>query len=130
MGGVTGEVNGKVTDVLALVKTARAGVVVEYHWANVREVWRPSAAVAPTATLPEEHKCGSVAAVVKPLVKPLSNLVTQYFEPGIAGAVPAAGVKAGKSYTSYRYHEPNVPPVVGGTVPYPLFLPSLGFDWK
>jgi hypothetical protein len=41
MGGVTGEVTGKVTDVLALVKTARAGVVVEYHWANVREVWRP-----------------------------------------------------------------------------------------
>jgi len=58
MAGVTGTVTGKVTGFLALGKTARAGVVVEYHWASVRVVAMPWAAEAPEATLPEEHMCG------------------------------------------------------------------------
>ena len=44
MAGVTGTVTGKVTGLFALGKTARAGVVVEYHWASVRVVAKPWAA--------------------------------------------------------------------------------------
>jgi hypothetical protein len=53
----------------------------------------------------------------------------QYFEAGIAGVVPTAATAGGKSYTSYINHEPEVGAVVG-IAAYPVFLPSLGFDWK
>jgi hypothetical protein len=93
MGGVTGTVTGKVTGLFALTKTFTAGVVVAYHWASKRVVCKPWAAVAPAATLPEEHMCGvRVVPVGRALVRPQSNLVTQYFEPGIAGVVPTAAV--------------------------------------
>ncbi len=48
------------TVINALGERVTAGVMVEYHWLGerVRVVWRPYAAEAPAATLPEEHKCG------------------------------------------------------------------------
>jgi hypothetical protein len=64
---------------------------------EAREVVRPLTAEAPAKTLPEEHMCGWTELSGRPLVLPLSNLVTQYFEPGIAGVVKVAATAAGKS---------------------------------
>jgi hypothetical protein len=103
MGGVTGTVTGKVTGLSARVvsigNARTAGVAptaglgsTEYHLSEVRDVTRPWAAEAPAATLPEEHMCGKREPVGRPLVLPLSNLVTQYFEPGISGVVAVAAI--------------------------------------
>ena len=103
MGGVTGTVTGKVTGLSACVvsigNARTAGVAptaglgsTEYHLSEVRDVTRPWAAEAPAATLPEEHMCGKREPVGRPLVLPLSNLVTQYFEPGISGVVAVAAI--------------------------------------
>jgi hypothetical protein len=92
MGGVTGEVTGKVTAFLALPATARVaadgGFLVEYQRPVAREVLRPWVAEVPAATLPEEHRCGKREPEGRPLVAPKSNLVTQYLEAGIAGVTP------------------------------------------
>jgi hypothetical protein len=104
MAGVTGTVTGKVTGLSAcdvsIGNPETGGVAVgfestEYHLSEVRDVTRPWTAEAPAATLPEEHMCGFKEPVGRPLVLPLSNLVTQYFEPGISGVVAVAAILAG-----------------------------------
>ena len=84
------------TTVLALPKTFTAGLMVAYHWVSARLVCKPWAAVAPAATLPEEHMCGvRVVPRGRALVRPQSDLVTQYFEAGISGVVVVAATIAG-----------------------------------
>jgi hypothetical protein len=89
---MAGTVTGTVF--LALVKIFTVDVT--YHWAIKRLVCMPWTAVVPAATLPEEHMCGvRVVPAGRPLDAPKSDLVTQYFEPGIAGVVPTAATAAG-----------------------------------
>ena len=42
----------------------------EYHWVAVSEEVIPLTASVPAKTLPEEHMCGSVELVGRPLVAP------------------------------------------------------------